>query len=61
MKARALVYIVGMAVALLIGLWIWDEVSFDDYFKNKQRLARVIATQTFNGETSSHPTTVVPL
>jgi putative ABC transport system permease protein len=20
----------GMAVALLIGLWIWDEVSFDD-------------------------------
>ena len=51
----------GMAVALLIGLWIWDEVSFDDYFKNKERLARIIATQTFNGETGSYPTTVVPL
>lgn len=51
----------GMAVALLIGLWIWDEVSYDDYFKNKERLARIIATQTFNGETSSHSTTVVPL
>jgi putative ABC transport system permease protein len=51
----------GMAVALLIGLWIWDEVSYDDYFKNKERLARIIATQTFNGETGSYPTTVVPL
>ena len=51
----------GMAVALLIGLWIWDEVSYDDYFKNKERLGRVIATQTFNGETGSYPTTVVPL
>jgi putative ABC transport system permease protein len=51
----------GMAVALLIGFWIWDELSFDNYFKNKDHLARVLATQTFNGETGSYPTTVVPL
>jgi len=24
---------IGMAVALLIGLWIWDEISFDAYFQ----------------------------
>ena len=47
----------GMAVALLIGLWTWDEVSYDDYFKNKDRVATIIATQTFNGETSSCPNT----
>ena len=25
---------VGMAVAMLIGLWVWDELSFDTYHKN---------------------------
>ena len=51
----------GMAVALLIGLWIWDEVSFDHYHNNHTKLARIMATQTFNGETGTYPTTVVPL
>jgi len=23
----------GMAVAMLIGLWVWDELTFDKYFK----------------------------
>ena len=40
----------GMAVALLIGLWIWDEVSFDDYFKNKSSLGQVMVTQSHKGE-----------
>src|SRR5687767_15362590 len=40
----------GMAVALLIGLWIWDEVSFDDYFKNKPKLGQVMLTQSHKGE-----------
>jgi hypothetical protein len=25
---------VGMAVTMLIGLWIWDEISFNRYHKN---------------------------
>jgi putative ABC transport system permease protein len=41
---------VGMAVALLIGLWIWDELSFDKYHKNYDRIAQVMQHQTFNGE-----------
>src|SRR5215207_3486364 len=51
----------GMAVALLIGLWIWDELSFDHYHKNHNRQARIMATQTFNGETGTYPTTSVPV
>ena len=31
---------VGMAVAMLIGLWIWDELSFDKYHENYSRIAR---------------------
>ena len=30
---------VGMAVAMLIGLWIWDELSFDKYHQNYDRVA----------------------
>ena len=38
---------VGMAVAMLIGLWIYDEVSFNKYFKNYDSIGRVMA---HNGE-----------
>lgn len=41
---------VGMAVAILIGLWIYDEVSFNKNFDNYNRLAKVMQHQTFNGE-----------
>lgn len=41
---------VGMAVAMLIGLWIWDELSFNKYHKNYDRIARVMQHQLFNGE-----------
>jgi len=36
---------IGMAVALLIGLWIWDEVSFDTYHRNYNQLAQVMTVQ----------------
>ena len=32
---------VGMAVAMLIGLWIWDELSFNKYHQNYDRIAQV--------------------
>lgn len=41
---------VGMAVVMLIGLWIYDEVSFDRYHKNYNRIAQVIQNLTNNGE-----------
>ncbi len=41
---------VGMAVAMLIGMWIWDELSFDKYHKNYDRIAQVMQHQNYNGE-----------
>jgi putative ABC transport system permease protein len=33
---------VGMAVALLIGLWIYDELSFNNYHQNNDRIGRIL-------------------
>lgn len=41
---------VGMSVALLIALWIGDEVSFNSYHRDYGRIARIMQTQTFNGK-----------
>ena len=41
---------VGMAVAILIGLWIYDELSFNKYYDNYDRLAWVMQNQTFGEE-----------
>jgi putative ABC transport system permease protein len=51
----------GMAVALLIGLWIWDEISFDRYFPQHERIAQVMVTQTFNGQTGTNNAIAIPL
>jgi putative ABC transport system permease protein len=41
---------VGMAVALLIGLWIYDELSINKYHKNYDRIAKVMVKGNFNGQ-----------
>ncbi|WP_421827386.1 ABC transporter permease [Larkinella sp.] len=41
---------VGMAVALLTGLWIYDELSFNRYHQHYDRIARVMQNQVVNGE-----------
>src|SRR5688500_8345323 len=41
---------VGMAVAILIALWIYDEVSFDKYHKNYDRIVQVMQHQNYNGK-----------
>lgn len=49
---------IGMAVALLIGLWIWDELSFNKYHRNYDRIAQVLSNAKYNGEIytiNSHP------
>jgi putative ABC transport system permease protein len=51
----------GMAIALVIGLWIWDEISFDHYHRNHSRLAQVMDSQTNDGETTTGMEVVVPL
>ena len=44
---------VGMAVAMMIGMWIWDEVNYNKFHKNYHRIARVMQNQTYNGQVSS--------
>ncbi|MCF0063743.1 ABC transporter permease [Dyadobacter chenwenxiniae] len=40
---------VGMAVALLIGLWVFDELSFDKNHENYDKIAKVMQSQNFAG------------
>jgi len=39
----------GMAIALLIGIWIWDELSFDTYHSNYRHIAQVMENQSLSG------------
>lgn len=46
---------IGMAVAMLIGLWVYDELTFNAYFVNHERIARVYRQGTLNGEVGTTP------
>ncbi len=56
-RARAHAFInigglaVGMAISILIGLWIMDELSFDKYHKNYDRIVQVLQKEQFLGKT----------
>ena len=52
---------IGMAVTVMISLWIIDELNFNNYFKNHDRIAQVYQNQTFNGETGTQPSIPRPL
>ena len=51
----------GMAVAMLIGLWVWDEVSVNRSFANYDRIAQVWQHQTFNGKIGTQEEMPPPL
>jgi len=44
---------VGMAVAMMIGLWVNDELSYNKYHKNYDRIAQVMQHANFNGKIST--------
>jgi putative ABC transport system permease protein len=52
---------VGMAVAIMIGLWIYDEVSFDKQTPNYNRIAQVRQNVTNNGEVQTWSSMPYPL
>ena len=51
----------GMAVAMIIGLWIYDEVSTNKHFKNYDTLYQVMMHQTFDGKRGSQRALPFPL
>ena len=52
---------IGMAVAILIGLWIQDELGFNKQFDNYPHIARVMQNQSANGETWSQQSLPFPI
>jgi putative ABC transport system permease protein len=42
---------IGMSVAILIGLWIQDELSFDKYHEHYDRIVQVLQKEKFLGKT----------
>ena len=51
---------VGIAVAMLIGLWVWDELSYNKYHKNYDRVVQAWISQTFNGHTGAGTAVSIP-
>jgi putative ABC transport system permease protein len=51
----------GMAVAMIIGLWIYDEVSANKNFKNYDTIYQVMMNQTFDGVRGSQQALPYPL
>ncbi len=51
----------GMTVAILIGLWLWDELTFNDVHQNHDQLAGVWLTQTFDGKMQTGAAISIPL
>ena len=51
----------GLAVSMLIGLWIHDEKSFNTNFENYDRIAQVLMNKTNNGETRTRYIQPYPL
>ena len=51
----------GMAVAMLIGLWLYDELSFNQSFRNHGRIAQVMQTQNLGGIIATHSSVPAPM
>jgi len=52
---------IGMAVAIIIGIWVLDEFQFNQNHTKMDRIAQVKTTQTFNGHTGTNDAVGLPL
>ena len=52
---------IGMAVTLIIGLWVWDELSFDKYHSNYDRIGQVWQFVRFTEEKTSYNSVPIPI
>jgi predicted permease len=51
----------GMAVTMLIALWIYDEISFNHNFKNYKSIVQVMVFQSANGESGTSESMATPV
>ncbi|WP_299364455.1 ABC transporter permease [Winogradskyella sp.] len=52
---------IGIATTIMIGLWVHDEFSYNEYFKEKEDIARLFENRTVNGSVRTIPTVPRPL
>ncbi|HXB91472.1 MAG TPA: ABC transporter permease, partial [Puia sp.] len=52
---------IGMSIAMLIGLWMWDQLSFDKYHRNYDRIAEVMQQRTVDGKVLTNGVIAWPL
>ena len=51
----------GMAVALLIGIWVWDELSFNHYHRHHGKIGEILSVTRYNGAVAVGPYSSVPV
>jgi len=52
----------GMAVAMLIAFWIWDEVTYNKYYSNHRQIAQVMTTYVgHDGSMGTGEAVVMPM
>ncbi|HEX5169336.1 MAG TPA: permease prefix domain 2-containing transporter, partial [Cyclobacteriaceae bacterium] len=51
----------GMGVTMLIGMWLYDEITFNRCHTNYERIAQVYQHRTFTGEINTTSETPIPL
>ncbi|MEZ5042081.1 MAG: FtsX-like permease family protein [Saprospiraceae bacterium] len=52
---------VGMAVAMLIGLWVRDELSFNEFHEKHDQIAQVMQNRTVDGQKETQAIVPIPL
>jgi len=52
---------VGMAVTILIGLWVWDEISYNKNFTNYEHIVRVKENSTASNSIRTFNSVPIPL
>jgi len=52
---------IGLAASIIIFMWVQDELSFDKFHNNSDRIYRLNKKYMMNGETSFNPSTPFPL
>jgi putative ABC transport system permease protein len=54
-------FAIGIAVPLMIGLWVWDELSFNTYHENYSRIAQVMEKENYDNNVQTAPQIPLPL
>lgn len=52
---------IGMAATMLIGLWVFDELNYNDNFENKATIAQIYQHESSNGIVDTGPAIPRPL